>query len=120
MNTVNQREFLKAADERLLEANTPSCDILDVPASEPLRIDCDRLLPPFRVAYKTYGALNGAKSNAILIAHALTMDQYVASENPVTGKPGWWENMVGPGKPIDTDRFFVICANILGGCMGST
>jgi len=120
MNTVNQREFLKAADARLLEANTPSCDILDVPASEPLRLDCDRLLAPFRVAYKTYGALNGAKSNAILIAHALTMDQYVASENPVTGKPGWWENMVGPGKPIDTDRFFVICANILGGCMGST
>ncbi|MGE0848405.1 MAG: homoserine O-acetyltransferase [Hyphomicrobiaceae bacterium] len=120
MNTVNQREFLKAADARLLEANTPSCDILDVPAGEPLRLDCDRLLAPFRIAYKTYGALNGAKSNAILIAHALTMDQYVASENPVTGKPGWWENMVGPGKPIDTDRFFVICANILGGCMGST
>jgi homoserine O-acetyltransferase/O-succinyltransferase len=120
MNTLNPREFLKAADARLLEANSPSCDILDVPVSEPLRLDCDRLLAPFRVAYKTYGELNAAKSNAILIAHALTMDQYVASENPVTGKPGWWENMVGSGKPIDTDRFFVICVNILGGCMGST
>ena len=64
--------------------------------------------------------LNAAKSNAILVCHALTGDQYVASEHPVTGKPGWWETMVGPGKPVDTDRFFVICPNVLGGCMGST
>ena len=68
----------------------------------------------------TYGTLNAAKSNAILICHALTGDQFVASDNPVTGKPGWWTTMVGPGKPIDTDRFFVICANVIGGCMGST
>ena len=60
------------------------------------------------------------KSNAILICHALTGDQYVAGSHPVTGKPGWWERMVGPGKPIDTERFQVICPNVLGSCMGST
>ena len=68
----------------------------------------------------TYGTLNAAKSNAILVCHALTGDQFVASEHPVTGKPGWWNVMVGPGRPIDTDRFFVICANVIGGCMGTT
>ncbi|MEO6338548.1 MAG: homoserine O-acetyltransferase [Caulobacteraceae bacterium] len=86
----------------------------------PLRLDCGRDLAPFTVAYITYGKLNAAKSNAVLICHALTMDQFVASDNPITGKPGWWTPMVGPGRPIDTDRFFVICANVLGGCMGST
>ena len=65
-------------------------------------------------------ALNAARSNAVLLCHALTGDQYVAERQPLTGKPGWWENMVGPGLPIDTDRFFVICSNVLGGCMGST
>jgi homoserine O-acetyltransferase len=68
----------------------------------------------------TYGTLNAARSNAILICHALTGDQFVASRHPITGKPGWWDIMVGPGKPIDTDRFFVICTNVIGGCMGST
>ena len=58
--------------------------------------------------------------NAILVCHALTGDQHVANVHPVTGKPGWWETMVGPGKPIDTDRYFVICSNVIGGCMGST
>ena len=104
----------------MLEATAPSSDCIDIPESEPLRLDCDKLLAPVRIAYKTYGTLNADKSNAILICHALTLDQYVASEHPVTRKPGWWEAMVGPGKPIDTDRFFVICPNILGGCMGST
>ncbi|MES2472422.1 MAG: homoserine O-acetyltransferase [Pseudomonadota bacterium] len=85
-----------------------------------LPLDCGRSLAPFTVAYMTYGALNADKSNAVLICHALTGDQFVASENPITGKPGWWTTMVGPGKPIDTDRFFVICANVIGGCMGST
>ncbi len=56
----------------------------------------------------------------MLVCHALTGDQYVANIHPVTGKPGWWDTMVGPGKPIDTNRYFVICANVLGGCMGST
>jgi homoserine O-acetyltransferase len=68
----------------------------------------------------TYGRLNAARSNAILICHALSGDQFVASTHPVTGKPGWWDYAVGPGKPIDTDQFFVICANVIGGCMGTT
>ena len=64
--------------------------------------------------------LNAEKSNAVLICHALSGDQHVANVNPVTGKPGWWSLMVGPGRAIDTDRYFVICANVLGGCMGTT
>jgi len=121
MNTANPREFLAASkDPRVLEAQTPSSDYIDVPESRPLRLDCNRLLAPYRIAYKTYGKLNAARSNAILVAHALTGDQHVASCHPVTGKPGWWETMVGPGKPIDTERFFVVCPNVLGGCMGST
>jgi homoserine O-acetyltransferase/O-succinyltransferase len=89
-------------------------------AAEPLALDCGQSLAPYTIAYQTYGRLNAARSNAILICHALTGDQYVADIHPVTGKPGWWETLVGPGKPIDTSRFFVICSNILGGCMGST
>lgn len=86
----------------------------------PVRLDSGASFAPVEFAYETYGTLNADKSNAILICHALTMDQYVASQNPVTGKPGWWVAMVGPGKPIDTDRFCVICANVLGSCMGSS
>ena len=87
---------------------------------EALRLDCGAALAPFTIAYMTYGALNAARSNAVLICHALSLDQFVIGTNPMTGKPGWWEIMVGPGKPVDTDRFFVICANVVGGCMGST
>ena len=85
----------------------------------PLTLDGGASLAPVDIAYETYGALNEDRTNAILICHALTMDQYVASEHPLTGKPGWWTSMVGPGKPIDTDRHFVICTNVLGSCMGS-
>jgi homoserine O-acetyltransferase len=85
-----------------------------------LVLDCGRTLVPWTLAYMTYGELNAARSNTVLVCHALTGDQFVASAHPVTGKPGWWETMVGPGKPIDTDRFFVICANVVGGCMGSS
>ncbi len=85
-----------------------------------LLLDCGQTLPELRLAYRTYGTLNAAHSNAILICHALTGDQYVAETHPVTGKPGWWETLVGPGRPIDTNRFFVVCSNVLGGCMGST
>jgi len=120
MNTAPREFQASRPDARVLEATTPSSEHLDIPDSQPLRLDCNRLLSPFRVAYKTYGQLNADKSNAILVTHALTGDQYVASPHPVTGKPGWWETMVGPGKPIDTDRFFIICPNVLGGCMGST
>jgi homoserine O-acetyltransferase/O-succinyltransferase len=78
------------------------------------------VLPELTIAYETYGKLNANRSNAILICHALTLDQYVASQHPRTGKPGWWTRLVGPGKPVDPDDWFVICANVLGGCMGST
>ena len=87
--------------------------------SEPLRLECGVELADFTVAYQTYGELNAEKSNAIMICHALTGDQFVAEPHPVTGKPGWWDYMVGPGKPIDTDRYFVICSNFLSGCMGT-
>ncbi|MCB8873877.1 homoserine O-acetyltransferase MetX [Acidisoma silvae] len=85
-----------------------------------MALDCGRMLRQMAVAYRTYGSLNAERSNAVLICHALTGDQYVAETHPLTGRPGWWANLVGPGLPIDTDRFFVICANVLGGCMGST
>jgi homoserine O-acetyltransferase len=85
-----------------------------------LALDCGAVVAPLSVAYRTYGTLNAARSNAVLVCHALTGDQYVAEPHPLTGKPGWWEAIVGPGKPIDTDRYFVICANVLGGCMGSS
>jgi homoserine O-acetyltransferase/O-succinyltransferase len=86
----------------------------------PLPLDGGGTLAPVQLAYESYGALNGDASNAILICHALTGDQHVASNHPITGKPGWWARMVGPGKPIDTDRFCVIAANAIGGCMGSS
>jgi homoserine O-acetyltransferase len=93
-------------------------EVLELP--EPLPLDSGQALEGVRVAYETYGSLDEDKGNAILICHALTGDQYVASPHPITGKSGWWVRMVGPGLPIDTDRFFIICANVLGSCMGST
>jgi homoserine O-acetyltransferase len=86
----------------------------------PLRLDCGVELGPYRVAYQTYGTLNADKSNAILICHALTGDQFVAETHPVTAKEGWWESMVGGGKVLDPARYFIVCANVLGGCMGTT
>jgi homoserine O-acetyltransferase len=79
----------------------------------PLALDCGVQLAPVTLAYETYGTLNAAKSNAVLVCHALTGDHYAASIHPITHKPGWWELMIGPGRPIDTERFF-------GGCMGTT
>ena len=87
---------------------------------DPLPLDGGGTLAQVEIAYATYGKLATDRANAVLICHALTGDQYVASTHPVTGKPGWWDRMVGPGKPIDTDRFHVICANVIGSCMGST
>ncbi len=86
----------------------------------PLRLDGGGLLAPVEIAYETYGTLAADGGNAVLICHALTGDQHVASNHPVTGKPGWWTRMVGPGKPIDPDRHFIVCANVLGSCMGSS
>ncbi|MEP6568081.1 MAG: alpha/beta fold hydrolase, partial [Mesorhizobium sp.] len=102
------------------EADAPSSPVLRFGADKPLKLDAGTLLSPFQIAYQTYGTLNDARSNAILVCHALTGDQHVASTNPVTGKPGWWEVLIGPGKIIDTNRFFVICSNVIGGCLGST
>ncbi len=105
---------------RRRQADAPSSRVVRFGADRPLTLDAGITLAPWQIAYETYGELNAAKSNAVLVCHALTGDQYVASSNPVTGKPGWWDLVVGPGLPIDTDRFFVICTNVLGGCMGTT
>jgi homoserine O-acetyltransferase len=85
-----------------------------------LRLESGGKLDGVEIAYRTYGQLNADRSNAILVCHALTLDQFVASPHPHTGKPGWWTQVVGPGRAIDLDRYFVICSNVLGGCMGST
>ena len=86
----------------------------------PLELASGSTLRDVRVAYETYGTLNADKSNAILLCHALTGDQYAAGTHPTTGKPGWFDHLVGPGKVLDTDRYFLISTNVLGGCMGTT
>jgi homoserine O-acetyltransferase len=85
-----------------------------------LTLESGQTLSELNIAYTTHGVLNGAKSNAIFICHALTGDQYAGMMNPLTGRPGWWDLMVGPGKPFDTNRFFIISSNVVGGCMGTT
>jgi len=90
------------------------------PAGRALRLDSGAKLEPLEIAYETYGRLNADKSNAILVCHALTGDQHAASTHPVTGKPGWWDRVIGPGRPLDPSRYFIICTNVVGGCMGST
>lgn len=94
-------------------------EIVTLARNEPFTLECGVKISNFPLAYQTYGTLNAKRNNAILVCHALSGDQYVASNHPVTGKPGWWERMVGPGKPIDTNRFYVICSNVIGSCMGS-
>ena len=86
----------------------------------PFALSSGQALAGLDIAYETYGTLNADGSNAILVCHALTMDQYVAGHNPRTGKPGWWPRLVGPGLPIDPARHFIVCSNVLGGCSGST
>jgi len=104
----------------LSQVTNPQSAIVHFSRETPLRLDCGTSLDEFSVAYQTYGTLNSARSNAILVCHALTGDQHVANTHPLTGKPGWWETLAGPGKPVDTNRYFVICANVLGSCMGTT
>jgi homoserine O-acetyltransferase len=87
---------------------------------ESIALDSGATLSPVEVAYETYGRLDAARSNAILITHAFTGDAHAAGVSHETGKPGWWDNMIGPGKAFDTDRYFVICSNVLGGCQGTT
>ena len=101
-------------------ASTPQIDHQRAVFPAGLALDSGAVIAPVTVAYRTYGTLNAQRSNAVLVCHALTGDQYVAERHPITGKPGWWEAVVGPGKAVDTDRYFVICANVLGGCMGSS
>jgi len=84
------------------------------------RLDCGQMLPTVDVAYETYGALNANRSNAILVTHAFSGDAHAAGISKTTGRAGWWDNMIGPGKAFDTERYFVICSNILGGCAGTT
>ena len=88
------------------QIDDPSSLVARFGADEPLMMDAGVALAPWQIAYQTYGSLNRDKSNAVLICHALTGDQHVANMNPVTGKPGWWTTMVGPGRPVDTNRFF--------------
>jgi len=102
------------------EADNPQSPVVRFGADKPLRLDAGVELCPFQIAYQTYGTLNASRSNAILICHALTGDQHVNNVHPVTGKGGWWDSMIGPGKPIDTERYFVICQNVVGACMGTT
>ena len=85
-----------------------------------LELACGRDLSSVTVSFQTYGRLNDDKSNAILVCHALTGDQFAAEPHPITGKPGWWETVIGPNRPLDTNRYYVLCANVLGGCMGTT
>jgi len=92
-----------------------------VEAEQPLELECGKTLAPIDVAYETYGELNEAGDNAVLICHALSGDAHVSGLNhPDDKKPGWWDPMVGPGKGIDTNKYFVICSNFLGGCRGTT
>jgi homoserine O-acetyltransferase len=119
MNTVPK----PARSRRLLaadEANKPTSKVLRFGPDKPLKLDAGVDLAPFQIAYQTYGMLNEARSNAILVCHALTGDQHAANVHPVTGKDGWWDVLIGPGKIVDTNRFFVICSNVIGGCLGST
>jgi homoserine O-acetyltransferase len=87
---------------------------------ESLTLESGSIIAPVDVAYETYGQLNAARNNAILILHAFSGDAHAAGESAEAGQPGWWDNMIGPGKGFDTDKYFVICSNVLGGCRGST
>ncbi|MBN2308325.1 MAG: homoserine O-acetyltransferase, partial [Candidatus Hydrogenedentes bacterium] len=86
-----------------------------------MELDCGRRLGPITLAYETYGELNESRSNAVLIVHALSGDAHAAGyHHAAEAKPGWWDTLIGPGKGFDTDKYFVICSNVIGGCQGST
>ncbi len=112
-----------------IDAVTPSADVDSVglvqPQSythvEPLTLQCGITLPGYRLVYETYGSLNSARSNAVLICHALSGHHHAAGFHSASDdRPGWWDACIGPGKPIDTRHFFVVSLNNLGGCHGST
>jgi homoserine O-acetyltransferase len=85
-----------------------------------IALDSGATLAPVEVAFESYGKLNASRSNAILVLHAFSGDAHAAGISPETGQPGWWDNMIGPGKAFDTNLYFVICCNVLGGCRGTT
>jgi homoserine O-acetyltransferase len=95
-------------------------EVVTLGEDNPLCLSSGETLSPFKVAYKCWGTLNHEKSNAILVCHALTGDQYACGTNPLTGKEGWWPKLIGPGLPVDTNKYFVICTNVLGSCSGSS
>src|ERR1700728_1570254 len=102
--------------DRTGEVEKPRSPVGRFGADKPLKLDAGVDLAPYQIAYQTYGTLNAQRSNAVLVCHALTGDQHVANVHPVTGKSGWWETMIGPGRPIDTERYFIVCPNVVGGC----
>jgi len=103
----------------IIDDKSLECKIVEF-SNANFKLDSDYILNNFKIAFKSFGTLNKKKNNVILVCHALTGDQYVTGYNPVTKKEGWWSRMVGPDKPIDTNKFFVICSNVIGGCSGST
>ena len=107
--------FPFGSSQRMVEV----AKLIDITPNQPFRFDCGAELATITQAYQTYGTLNATKSNAILMCHGLTGDQYISGTHPVTGKPGWWQDLVGPGNVFDTDRYFLIVPNVMGGCMGS-
>jgi len=98
----------------------PSIQTEKIKIKGSITLDSGKTINSCEVAYKTFGTLNKSKSNAILVCHALSGDQFCSGINPLTKKNGWWSILIGPGKVIDTNIFFVVCSNVLGGCMGST
>jgi homoserine O-acetyltransferase len=124
-NLIRRRHC--SSDTALVETLQHSVGIVEtrtirvVEAERPLELECGKRFGPIDVAYETYGRLNGAEDNVILVCHALSGDAHVAGlHGPDDMKPGWWDIMVGPGKGIDTNKYFVICSNFLGGCSGTT
>ncbi len=112
--SVPQAEHLPADSVGIVQPHTLHFDA-------PLALDCGRTLDQYSLVYETYGTLNAARTNAVLICHALSSDHHAAGVHSLADKkPGWWDSSIGPGKPIDTTRFFVVCSNNLGGCKGST
>ena len=103
----------------IIDDKSLECKIVEF-SNANFKLDSDYILNNFKIAFKSFGTLNKKKNNVILVCHALTGDQYVTGYNPVTKREGWWSRMVGPDKPIDTNKFFVICSNVIGGCSAST
>ena len=104
---------------KIITNNDLQCNIAFINNAN-FSLESGEILKNLKIAFKTFGKLNSKKTNAILVCHALTGDQYVAGINPITGRDGWWSRMVGPDKPIDTNKFYVICSNVIGSCAGST